>query len=275
MKFFDWVKSLGKSKGKSTLEGSAADHDGVPGHRRKLVLDSRYLEKPAPKNYWERPPKVLEAGEARRAYSPGFRSRNPKLRALGADVELLTERGLPVWTNEAEIAEALGIDASTLRWLACHRYADHLVHYYQYRIPKRAGGYRTIMAPKTKLKRAQRLLLAKLVGKLPVSEHAHGFRPCRSVATNAMPHVGKRVVMRFDLEDFFGTVTFGRVRGYLIAMGYDYHVATTLALLTTEAARQRVAVDDALRYVPIGQRSCPQGGGPRRCARFCVHALRR
>jgi len=270
MKFFDWLKSLGKPKPaqdggavvRDTVQSSkqtAAEDARVPGFRRKLVRDQRYLPKPAKKNYWERPDPVLERVEAARAYSPSMRSRNEALRSLATDVELLRERRLPIWTRETELAEALAMPVKRLRWLANHRYDDRVEHYYRFRIPKRSGGYRVIMAPKTGLKAIQRSLYRLLTGRLPVSEHAHGFVPCRSVASNARPHVGKRVVMRFDLEDFFGTVTFGRVRGYFIAMGYNYEVATTLALLTTEAERQPVEVDGELSYVPVGYRYCAQG----------------
>jgi retron-type reverse transcriptase len=115
------------------------------------------------------------------------------------------------------------------------------------------------MAPKKGLKAVQRSLLQLLSGGLAASDYAHGFVKGRSVRTNAEPHVGKRIVLRFDLENFFGTVTFGRVRGYLLAMGYGFEVATSLALLMTEAERQPVDVDGELRYVPVGHRYCVQG----------------
>ena len=270
MKFLDWVKKLGKregaaARGEAKGIATASTDDEIPGWNRRVLLDERYLPKPPKKNYWEKPDPVLDADEARRAYSPSMRAKNEKLRALATDVELLKARSLPVWEDESEVAGALGMTVQKLRWLACHRYDDRLTHYYQYRVPKRSTGFRTIMAPKTTLKSAQRTLLEQLVQRLPVSDHAHGFVAGRSVATNARHHVGRRVVLHFDLEDFFGTVTFGRVRGYLIAMGYDYRVATSIALLATEAERQPVVVgdesehDSGLRYVPIGHRACPQG----------------
>jgi retron-type reverse transcriptase len=115
------------------------------------------------------------------------------------------------------------------------------------------------MAPKRRLKTIQRRLIALLVEKLPVSEHAHGFRRARSIRTGAEPHVGKPFVLKLDIKDFFPSVTFARVRGLLIAYGYSYPVATTLSVLMTEAERQPVEVEGQLYYVPVGERHCVQG----------------
>lgn len=275
MKFFDWLKNLGKPKSaddalvssdvsaepkrKNRRVQLAAENPAVPGSRRRVLQDERYLPKPVRKNYWERPDPVLDDGTAARMFAPGMRTRNRVIRTLASDVDLLAERGLPTWQDELALVADLGITAQRLWWLASHRYDDRITHYTRFRVPKRRGGYRTIMAPKVALKAVQRLVLKRLASRLPVSDYAHGFVPGRSVRTNAEPHVGRRVVLRFDLEDFFGTVTFGRVRGYLIAMGYSFAVATALALLMTEAERQPVEVDGELRYVPIGHRYCVQG----------------
>jgi retron-type reverse transcriptase len=109
------------------------------------------------------------------------------------------------------------------------------------------------------LKALQRKLLELLVEKLPVSEHAHAFRRGRCIRTGAESHVGKRFVLKLDLKDFFPSVTVSRVRGLLIAYGYGFPVATTLAVLMTEAERQPVEVDGNLVHVPIGPRHCVQG----------------
>src|SRR5262245_6523105 len=115
------------------------------------------------------------------------------------------------------------------------------------------------MAPKRRLKAIQRKLLELLVEKLPVSEHAHAFRRGRSIRAGAESHVGKRFVLKLDLKDFFPSVTVARVRGLLIAYGYSFPVATTLAVLMTEAERQPVDVDGNLFHVPVGPRHCVQG----------------
>ena len=98
------------------------------------------------------------------------------------------------------------------------------------------------------------------------SSRAHGFIKGRSVRTNAVPHVGKRLILNVDIQDFFETVTFPRVRGRLMAPPYDIPnaVATAIARLCT--------VNGSL---PIGAPSspvlanmiCSRRTGPARLAR--------
>jgi hypothetical protein len=79
------------------------------------------------------------------------------------------------------------------------------------------------------------------------------------VKTGAELHVGKAVLLRLDLKDFFPSVTCARVRGFLVALGYGYPVAATLAVLMTEALRQPVELEGEKFFVPIGPRVCVQG----------------
>jgi hypothetical protein len=167
--------------------------------------------------------------------------------------------GLPLWRTEGELAEALGLSPRELRRYSVHRRADRVAHYVTFSVPKRSGGRRLIMAPKRQLKRLQRELLDRLVSRLPVSEHAHGFRQGRSIRTGAEAHVGRKVLLQLDLKDFFGSVTFGRVRGLLAVLGYPPPVARALAVLMTEAERQPVQIGDAVTYVAVGRRYCVQG----------------
>lgn len=230
-----------------------------PDHRRRVVRDERLLPKPERKGAWVRPPKVFSAEDAHRLFAGTLRTRNRELRTLDADEAQLARHGLPVWRTEADVAQALGITVGTLRHHAIHRERERAPHYVTYAIEKRSGGVRIIHAPKRRLKAILRTLHRELVSKLPVSEHAHGFRAERSVRTGAELHVGKPVLLRLDLADFFPTVTAARVRGLLVALGYGYPVAATLAVLMTEALRQPVVVDGATFHVPVGPRTCVQG----------------
>jgi retron-type reverse transcriptase len=201
----------------------------------------------------------MEFAEAGRLFGGTLRTRNRNLRDLLTDEKQLERLGLPVWKSEEDLAQALGISLRELWFFAIHRERERQPHYVTFSIPKRHGGKRLIMAPKRRLKAIQRKLLALLVEKLPVSEHAHAFRRGHSIRTGAEPHVGKRFVLKLDLKDFFPSVTFARVRGLLIAFGYGYPVATTLAVLMTEAERQPVEVDGNVFHVPVGERHCVQG----------------
>jgi len=234
-----------------------------PQQHRLALRDERLAAKTASQTHTvtsrRRHKRHFTAGEAERLFSATLRTRNRNLRDLITDEPQLARYALPVWDSEADVAKALGVEPKTLRHFSAHSVKDRVEHYVTFAIPKRTGGERLIMAPKTRLKALQRRLNAVLIDKLPTSEYAHGFRTGRSVRSNAAPHVGKRVVLRLDIKDFFPSIHVGRVRGLLIALGYGYPVATTLAVLMTEAPRQPVMVGDIRIYAPVGPRACPQG----------------
>ena len=235
-----------------------------PDHRRLALRDKRLLPKPPPdpsQRRWPPPPKpkYLTESEADRLFSASLRTSNRDVMDLATDEAQLQRYGLPLWKTEAGVAAALSLSLGQLRHLSQHRHRETAPHYVAFAIPKRSGGERMIFAPKRRLKAVLRALDRLLVSKLPRSDHAHGFVRGRSIATNAAPHVGKAVVLHFDIKDCFPTIHFGRVRGLLIALGYSYPVAATLAVLMTEAPRQPVAAEGKLYHVPTGPRVCVQG----------------
>lgn len=181
------------------------------------------------------------------------------LEHVESDVARLQALGLPVLNDGTQLAASMGIALAELRWLTYHRRGAPLVHYHRYDIPKKTGGARHISAPKARLARAQQWVLANILDKLPVSEHAHGFVRDHSVVTNARPHVKRACVVNLDLKDFFPTISFRRCKGLFGKMGYSEHVATVLALLCTEPPRVLVELDDKRTHVALGERVLPQG----------------
>jgi retron-type reverse transcriptase len=195
----------------------------------------------------------------RRYFGEELWGTSARQRSAVVDEEKLGRFGLPSLRNEREVAAWLGLPLARLRWFTHDRAADTTWHYVRYTVPKRSGGRRVILAPKRELKSLQRRALADLVGKIPIAPAAHGFVPGRSITTNALPHVGKRVVVRLDLKDFFPSITFPRVRGVFIAHGYSYTVASTLALLCTEYDREPFDREGERFYVSVGPRHLVQG----------------
>lgn len=112
--------------------------------------------------------------------------------------------------------------------------------YRTFEIPKRNGGTRTIKAPIDSLKLVQQrlsILLQDCVDEINKAKGredrvAHGFKRERSIITNAREHRNRRHVFNIDLEDFFPSINFGRVRGYFIRdnnFALDEAVATVIA----------------------------------------------
>ncbi len=112
--------------------------------------------------------------------------------------------------------------------------------YKTFQIPKRNGGQRTICAPVDALKALQHKLsdlLQDCVDEINAANKrkdrtAHGFKRKRSIITNARQHRHRRWVFNLDLEDFFPSINFGRVRGFLLKnRDFELHedVATVIA----------------------------------------------
>lgn len=169
------------------------------------------------------------------------------------------ERDLPPLADVAALAQALGLSVARLRWLTYHREVDSGSHYHRWTVPKRDGGLRPISAPKPELKAAQRWIARQVTEHLPVHGAAHGFLPGRSIATNAAVHAGAAIVVKLDIEGFYPTVTFRRVKGLLRKAGLGEQVATLMALLATEAPREELILRGRPHFVATGPRALPQG----------------
>jgi hypothetical protein len=142
------------------------------------------------------------------------------LQGTVSDAELLAELGLPVLHTAADLALAMGITLSALRWLTYHRKGATVVHYHRYSIAKKTGGLRAISAPKAALAAAQEWVFHNILLRLTPDPAAHGFVAGRSIVTNAAGHVNRAVVVNLDLRDFFPSVTFRRVKGLFHKTGY-------------------------------------------------------
>lgn len=105
------------------------------------------------------------------------------------------------------------LDGTTLspeQQLACLYSVSNQIesHYHVHRIPKRDGTMRTIHAPDPLLKLIQRNLLHHVLDQFTCAKCATAYRSGQSILTNAAPHVGQPVLLKLDIEDFFGSITF-------------------------------------------------------------------
>lgn len=141
-------------------------------------------------------------------------------------------------TSLSDVAKLLAFKPKALSYILYRQPAA--TKYKTFQIPKRNGGQRTIKAPIGALKLLQRRLsdlLQDCVDEINTAKQrkdrtAHGFKRKRSIITNARQHRHRRWVFNLDLEDFFPSINFGRVRGFLLK-NRDFelheHVATVIA----------------------------------------------
>ena len=136
-----------------------------------------------------------------------------------------------------DIARIFGVQPKTISFLIYKLPVEH--RYNTFEVPKRSGGMRTINAPEPRLKMIQRRLAdclykctSEIYGDPPKRLLSHGFLRSRSIFTNASIHNSRRFVLNLDLEDFFPSFNFGRVRGFFIKdnrFGLHQKVATIIA----------------------------------------------
>lgn len=133
--------------------------------------------------------------------------------------------GVPVIPDVGTLQAFLGIRTrKQLGWLltATDSEGSTTVRgpYVRFAIAKRDGSDRQICAPRQELRYVQRTILHEILDGLPVHDAAHGFVKGRSIVTNAEPHLGSRIVVKFDLRNFFHTIHWSRVLGLFASLGY-------------------------------------------------------
>lgn len=154
-------------------------------------------------------------------------------------VPVAAQWNLPAICTAGALAEWLGLSVGQLEWFADLRAMEakqeaERLRNYRYRVlAKRFGNVRLIEAPKPRLKDAQRQILTEILDKVPPHESAHGFRRVRSIKSFTAPHVGRQVVLKIDLHDFFPSIAAARVQALFRTIGYPETVADLLAGVCT------------------------------------------
>ncbi|MBO0588212.1 retron Ec67 family RNA-directed DNA polymerase/endonuclease [Sporosarcina sp. E16_8] len=120
--------------------------------------------------------------------------------------------------NRNEFADLLKIPRKQLSYVLYIKGINNL--YASFEIPKKDGGIRKINAPLEELKVIQRKLAEALYehkkSKRKNNNISHAFEKDKSIITNAKIHRNKRFVLNIDLEGFFESFHFGRIRGFFL-----------------------------------------------------------
>ncbi len=117
--------------------------------------------------------------------------------------------------SRGDVAALLRVPVS---YLTSVLYRQGVESYYnRWEISKKGGGTREITAPRSSLYVLQHRLSIALQSVYQPKPSVHGFVRGRSVVTNAAQHLRKRWVLNVDLQDFYPSLNYGRVRGVLMA----------------------------------------------------------
>lgn len=131
------------------------------------------------------------------------------------------DRGHPM----EELARRLGMTVEQLRGAR--------PTYREFTIPKKSGGVRRILAPDPPLKNLQKRILRRLLGRLKPHAAATGFETGYSIVSNAFGHIGRAVVVRMDLKDFFESTAAKRVTRYFSTIGWNSETCVWLTRMCT------------------------------------------
>lgn len=195
-----------------------------------------------------------------------FAGQNPSQLFRRREIPPALAAALPPIADMAGLRKQLEIRSrQRLGWLLVAS-DDESGPYTSFNIAKRSGQPRKICAPKFPLKRVQQRILRQILEHVPPHPAAHGFVKGRSTVTNAQPHCGARLVIKFDLQDFFPTIHYFRVVGLFASLGYGIatarfstkdksrDVAPALARLCTYAANPQEFGDG---HLPQGAPTSP------------------
>lgn len=181
------------------------------------------------------------------------------LHKTDSDREKLLQFSLPAFESVSDFSQKSGFGLQLIKYLAFHRKVSKKTHYHIFEIPKKSGGKRKISAPKPQLRYFQQWILENILNKISVGEVVHGFTAKKSIVTNAEPHLGKDIIINIDLQDFFPSISYRRVKGLFSKFGYSEQLSTIFALVCTQAHTEEILLDDVKYFVHKGERFLPQG----------------
>ena len=113
-----------------------------------------------------------------------------------------------VYKELASVEQDLGIPAKTLYALSNNLEK----HYHNVLIPKSDGSKRKLSVPDLILKKVQRSIADNILTQYPISKYAQAYKPGASIQRNARPHVGKKKLLKLDIEGFFDHISYSRIK---------------------------------------------------------------
>ncbi|HFR3333245.1 TPA: retron Ec67 family RNA-directed DNA polymerase/endonuclease [Streptococcus suis] len=140
-----------------------------------------------------------------------------------------------------DFATFIGVPYKYLTYLLYNQRIENL--YIAFEIPKKSGGVRIINSPEDRLKKILKKIMRKLEERMVFLEQegkisskvAHGFIKSKNIITNASSHHNRKIVLNVDIENFFPSFHFGRVKGFFEKNKYfkvPKEVAVFIAQLT-------------------------------------------
>lgn len=104
-------------------------------------------------------------------------------------------------------------------------------------IRKSNGKKREIHKPDPTLKKFQKAIYIRILKDMPISNYATAYKKGASLRNATAVHIGKPVILKLDIQNFFGSIPYKTVREMFLKHGFDADTATTLTTLVCYKGR--------------------------------------
>ena len=131
-----------------------------------------------------------------------------------------------VYRELSSIEKDLGFSAKTLYGLS----NSLEKHYHPVYLPKSDGSKRKLSVPDLILKPVQKSIADNILIQYPISKYAKAYKPGSSIQKNARPHVGKKKILKLDIEGFFDHILYSRVKDTVF---YEEKYSESIRILLT------------------------------------------
>lgn len=137
----------------------------------------------------------------------------------------LYDKKFPIIFDKEHLSRLLGYEIQLINKIV-HRPNKF---YRAFSIRKRDGGERHLKAPYPSLKEIQSWILNNILKKKKVSPYAKAYVPKTSIKDNVRFHTNHKIVLKFDINDFFGSLQKKAVIKAFLDMGYERKLSYILA----------------------------------------------
>ena len=142
-------------------------------------------------------------------------------------VEISYKFGVPVILDLNHLSLLLGVKLNVLVSMI----NSPKSFYRTFKIPKRSGGVREIVAPRNSLLECQQFIAKEILSSFKINNSAYAYRKKLNIMKNAENHIGQDYMLKIDLKDFFGHIKINRVRELFNRVGYNKDIAYYLSKL--------------------------------------------
>jgi len=141
----------------------------------------------------------------------------------------LYNKNLPIIYDSTHLSYLIGVNQEYLYKVA----NKQKLFYRKFYIKKKNGTNRLIHEPLPNLKIIQSWILQNILHNIQPSEFAKAYIPKGSIKENVRFHKGQKLVLKLDIENFFGNVSEREVYSVFKALGFHENLTVLFSKLCT------------------------------------------